>query len=53
MRLARLLLIAPLFLALRVLAHNVAAKDAELLKQSQGAQIVPFIYLGTKHAVAF
>jgi hypothetical protein len=34
-----------------ILAHNVAAKDAEFLKQSQGAQIVPFIYLGAKHMV--
>jgi hypothetical protein len=33
------------------MAHNVAAKDAEFLKQSQGAQIVPFIYLGAKHMV--
>jgi HupE/UreJ protein len=46
------LLLAALFLTIMpLLAHNVAAKDAEFLKQSQGAQIVPFIYLGAKHMV--
>ena len=50
MRLARLIPLA-LLLALPLLAHNVAAKDAEFLKQSQGAQIIPFIYLGAKHMV--
>jgi hypothetical protein len=40
-----------LCLAMPLLAHNVAAKDAAFLKQSQGAQIVPFIYLGAKHMV--
>jgi hypothetical protein len=46
------LLLAALFMTVTPLAaHNVAAKDAEFLKQSQGAQIVPFIYLGAKHMV--
>jgi hypothetical protein len=36
---------------LPALAHNVAAKDAEFLKQNQGSQIIPFIYLGAKHMV--
>jgi len=40
-----------LLAAAPLLAHNVAAKDAEFLKQSQGAQIIPFIYLGAKHMV--
>jgi len=37
--------------AVPLLAHNVAARDAAFLKQNQGAQIVPFIYLGAKHMV--
>ena len=40
-----------LVVALPLAAHNVAAQDAEFLKQTQGAQIVPFIYLGAKHMV--
>jgi len=40
-----------LLLAAICSAHNVAAKDAEFLKQNQGAQIFPFIYLGAKHMV--
>ncbi|MSV35643.1 MAG: HupE/UreJ family protein [Bryobacterales bacterium] len=46
-----LLLAALLLIVTPLPAHNVAAKDAEFLKQSQGAQIVPFIYLGAKHMV--
>src|SRR5712691_8353680 len=38
-------------IAVPMMAHGVAGKDAEFLKQSQGAQIVPFIYLGAKHMV--
>ena len=34
-----------------LLAHNVAARDAAFLKQNQGAQIFPFLYLGAKHMV--
>ena len=34
-----------------LLAHNVALKDADFLKQSHGTQIIPFIYLGAKHMV--
>jgi HupE / UreJ protein len=33
------------------LAHGVAGKDAAFLKQSTGAQFVPFLYLGAKHMV--
>jgi hypothetical protein len=32
-------------------AHGVEGKDAEFLKQSSGAQIGPFMYLGAKHMV--
>lgn len=34
-----------------LLAHNVAARDAAFLKQNQGTQIFPFLYLGAKHMV--
>ncbi len=51
MRYARLLPIALLCLAAPLLAHNVAARDAAFLKQNQGTQIVPFLYLGAKHMV--
>ncbi|MEQ1885549.1 MAG: HupE/UreJ family protein [Bryobacteraceae bacterium] len=37
--------------SLPAFAHNVAAKDAEFLKQNAGAQIIPFVYLGAKHMV--
>jgi len=52
-RSARIILILLLLalVSLPLLAHNVAAKDAEFLKQNQGARIVPFIYLGAKHMV--
>jgi HupE/UreJ protein len=40
-----------LLASLPVLAHNVAAKDADFLQQSQGLQIMPFVYLGAKHMV--
>ena len=45
------LLLLLLVVSFPALAHNVAAKDAEYLKQNQGAQVVPFIYLGAKHMV--
>src|SRR5665213_2130837 len=52
MRYARLLLpLALLCLAAPLLAHNVAARDAAFLKQNQGTQIFPFLYLGAKHMV--
>lgn len=51
MKTARSVLMTLLLLAIPLAAHNVAAKDAEFLKQSQGAQIIPFIYLGAKHMV--
>src|SRR5262245_41650036 len=31
------------------LAHGMAGKDAEFVKHSVGAQILPFFYLGAKH----
>ena len=46
MRYARLIPIALLCLAAPLLAHNVAARDAAFLKQNQGTQIFPFLYLG-------
>ena len=47
------LLVALALLAfhLPLLAHNVAAKDAEFLKQSQGVHFFPYLYLGAKHMV--
>ena len=51
MRYARLIFIALLCLAAPLLAHNVAARDAAFLKQNQGTQIFPFLYLGAKHMV--
>ncbi len=33
------------------LAHGIAGKDAAFVAASQGAQIIPFIYLGAKHMV--
>lgn len=33
------------------LAHGVSGKDAVFLKQSAGAHIAPFLYLGAKHMV--
>ncbi len=33
------------------LAHGVAGKDAAFLKQSAGAHIAPYLYLGAKHMV--
>jgi hypothetical protein len=50
-RLAAPLCAALFCAAMPLLAHNVGARDAAFLKQSQGAQIVPFIYLGAKHMV--
>ena len=50
-RLTMLLCAAFFCAAVPLLAHNVAARDAAFLKQNQGAQIVPFIYLGAKHMV--
>jgi hypothetical protein len=37
--------------ALPLLAHGIGGKDAAFVRQSTGAQIVPFIYLGAKHMV--
>ena len=51
MRLAKTLTLALFFAALPLAAHNVAARDAAFLKQNQGAQIFPFLYLGAKHMV--
>jgi hypothetical protein len=33
------------------LAHGIAGKDAAFVAASQGAQVIPFIYLGAKHMV--
>jgi hypothetical protein len=44
--------ILPILLcALPLMAHGIGGKDAAFVKQSAGAQIVPFIYLGAKHMV--
>ena len=45
--------VAPLLLlfAGAVLAHTVAEGDQDFVRNSSGAQIVPFIYLGAKHMV--
>jgi hypothetical protein len=51
MKFCKLLLLSLLISGLPLLAHNVAAKDAEFLKQNAGAQIIPFVYLGAKHMV--
>jgi len=32
-----------------VMAHGVAAGDAQFMQQSTGTQLLPFIYLGAKH----
>lgn len=37
--------------AIPLLAHGIGGKDAAFVKQSTGAQIIPFIYLGAKHMV--
>jgi len=50
-RLTVLLCAAFFCAAVPLFAHNVAARDAAFLQQNQGAQIVPFIYLGAKHMV--
>lgn len=46
-----LLLVLFLVAAIPALAHNVAAQDADFIKQNPGALFVPFIYLGAKHMV--
>lgn len=51
MRIYKALLLSLLASGVPALAHNVAAKDAEFLKQNAGAQIIPFVYLGAKHMV--
>jgi hypothetical protein len=38
-------------LASPLFAHGMAGKDADFLKQSAGAHIGPFLYLGAKHMV--
>ena len=40
-----------LLLAGAALAHTVAEGDQDFVRNSSGAQIVPFIYLGAKHMV--
>jgi hypothetical protein len=47
------LALAPVLLLLAgvVLAHTVAESDQDFVRNSAGAQIIPFIYLGAKHMV--
>ena len=47
----RLLALPLLLLAGVALAHTVAEGDQDFVRNSTGAQIVPFIYLGAKHMV--
>src|SRR6185503_18582784 len=47
----RLLALPLLLLAGVALAHTVAEGDQDFVRNSAGAQIVPFIYLGAKHMV--
>src|SRR6202171_1654219 len=51
MRLAKTIALALAFTAAPLVAHNVAARDAAFLRQNQGTQIFPFLYLGAKHMV--
>jgi hypothetical protein len=51
MRLAKTIVLALICSAAPLLAHNVAARDAAFLRQNQGTQIFPFLYLGAKHMV--
>ncbi|MEQ1863354.1 MAG: HupE/UreJ family protein [Micropepsaceae bacterium] len=54
---ARYLVVAALAFALALLvaggafAHGVAGKDAAFVAANEGAQIIPFLYLGAKHMV--
>jgi HupE / UreJ protein len=50
-RLFSILLLCLAIFAIPALAHNVAAADADFIKQNPGALFVPFIYLGAKHMV--
>src|SRR6187431_2128956 len=50
-RIICLLALPLLLLAGVALAHTVAEGDQDFVKNSTGAQIVPFIYLGAKHMV--
>ena len=50
-RIIRLLALQLLLLAGVALAHTVAEGDQDFVRNSAGAQIVPFIYLGAKHMV--
>jgi hypothetical protein len=50
-RIIRLLALPLLLLAGIALAHTVAEGDQDFVRNSAGAQIVPFIYLGAKHMV--
>ena len=51
MRLAKTIILVLVCTAVPLLAHNVAARDAAFLRQNQGTQIFPFLYLGAKHMV--
>jgi hypothetical protein len=43
--------LAGLLFAVLVQAHGIAGSDAAFVASNQGAQIIPFIYLGAKHMV--
>jgi hypothetical protein len=40
-----------LFLAMNVSAHKIGSGDQAFVEQSQGVQVLPYIYLGAKHMV--
>jgi hypothetical protein len=46
-----LVLICGLLLPTPASAHNVSKRDASFVQSTQGAAIVPFLYLGAKHMV--
>ena len=45
------LVVLAFFLPADAIAHNVSKRDAAFVQSSQGAAIVPFLYLGAKHMV--
>src|SRR5260370_28151033 len=51
MRVAKTIIIALLFAAMPLLAHNVSKRDASFVASNQGAAVAPFLYLGAKHMV--
>lgn len=49
--LAFILLLAGAGISSNVMAHGVAGGDAAFIQQTQGAQVLPYLYLGAKHMV--